>query len=138
MLGTMAGSAIYVVCALAIESFFMPSRGGPTMSYGQYAGLICIPSGAVIGAASGLALAFAWIRRWLASLSLLLMVALGGAAAVLRMWNQQIAEYGRDPSEMVLFYPLLALCAMAAIGSIAIAAIAVADRHSTATKEQTN
>ena len=68
---------------------------------------------------------------------LLLLVALIGTATILRIWHQQIAQYGPDPSEMVLFYPPLVLCALAAFGSVCVAAMGVAHRHSTATDKQT-
>ena len=132
MLGATVGFAAYVASGLAIESFFMPSRSGPTLSYGQAAGLVSLPISTIIGAASGFAVAFAWTGRWLVSSALLLLVAIIGASAVLRVWNQQIAHYGRDPSEMVLFYPPLALCLIVATGTLFVTAIGVARRDSTA------
>ena len=101
---------------------------GMKLSYGQAAALISLPVCAVLGSAIGFAFAFVYIRRYRIAAVLLMLVAILGAAVIVPMWNQQVARYGSDPSEVVLFYPPLALCGLAAMASIGVAAIGLARR----------
>jgi hypothetical protein len=96
----------------------------PILSYGQQFGLISLPICIMIGAAIGLGFAFSVARRYAVSILLLLLVSLAGWALNNSFWNDQIARYGRDPSETVLYYPPLALSGLAFIAAVLVAFVA--------------
>ncbi len=101
----------------------------PILSYGQQFGLISLPFCTMIGAAIGLGFAFSVARRYTVSILLLLLVSLAGWTLNNSFWNDQIARYGRDPSEAVLYYPSLALSGLAFITAVLVAFVAAAKRH---------
>jgi hypothetical protein len=121
-IGGFIGFAGYIAAASILEAH--DDWSGPRLSYGQQAGLISLPICTMIGAAIGLGFAFAIVRRYMVSIALLLLVSLCGWCIVNVMWNDQIARYGRDPSEVVLYYPpmafsMLALAAAFIVGLVA-------------------
>jgi hypothetical protein len=118
--GASLGFVGCMVASLVLEAGLKPA--GPTLSYGQQWGLIVLPLCTLIGAAIGLGVAFALVERPVISLVLLLVVSIVGSGVVSSMWNAQIARYGRDPSEVVLYYPPLALSMLALVTAVLIAA----------------
>lgn len=102
-----------IVMGLVIEIYYMPRSSSPMLSYGQEAGLISLPLCTMIGAAIGAALAIATMGYMVLSAGWLLFTAMGGSAIVCALWASQVASYGRDPSEMVLYLPPLGICALA-------------------------
>lgn len=80
------------------------------LSYGQQGGLVSLPLCTVVGLGIGVAMFLAFLRRRLVSSLLLLFVAGLGMAVNLSLWNQQVAQSGRDRSEATLYHPPLALC----------------------------
>lgn len=83
--------------------------GNPRLTYGQQAGLITMPLCALMGAGIGFALAMATTKHSMAAAALLLANAGLGWVITSSLWNQQIEQYGRDASEIVLYYPLVAM-----------------------------
>src|SRR5687768_16958996 len=67
------GFAAFVAGALILETNFMPRPVGPTLSYGQAAGLFSLPLCTLLGAAIGVCVAMASAGRFVASAVLLLL-----------------------------------------------------------------
>jgi len=118
MVGGAFGFFGYLCLAVYFESRIIPTK--PSLSYGQ-----SLPLCTLIGATIGFASAFAVVRFHTTAVSLLLLTGLVGFGITNSMLKSQRAEYGYDPSEAVLFYPLficsgvaIALAAMIAGGSV--------------------
>ena len=97
------GFAGYIALAISLER--QPSQNEPVLSHGQQAALISLPICTIIAASAGFALAFAFVRQLVTSIVLLSMTSLLGWLVTRSIWNAQIAQYGRDASEAVLYYP---------------------------------
>ena len=112
--GVLLGGFAYLVAAIAIETFFEARQFTPTLSYGQQAALVSLPLCAVLGGCIGWSIALSYARRrWLA-IAMLGVTSLVATMLVTTIWQSQVAEYGRDLSEIVLYYPPLAFCGLAA------------------------
>ncbi|MCO8125578.1 hypothetical protein NHH03_27815 [Stieleria sp. TO1_6] len=98
-----AGFAGYIALAISLER--QPSENEPVLSHGQQAMLITLPICIVIAASAGFALAFAFLRQRALCIILLFATSLLGWLVTRSLWNSQIAKYGRDASESVLYYP---------------------------------
>ena len=127
LLGGFVGFVGYIAAALILEMRNGPT--GPTLSYGQQAGLISLPICTMIGVAIGLGVALSLIRRYVVSIALLLLVSLCGSGIVNLMSNDQIARYGRDPSEVVLYWPPLAFSVLALVAAVAVGLVAFVRRR---------
>ncbi|WP_231598552.1 hypothetical protein [Crateriforma conspicua] len=103
MLFGVAGFAGYIVLAITLER--QPAENEPVLSHGQQAMLISLPICTMIAASTGLALAFAFARQHALSIILLFAISLLGWLVTRSLWNAQIAQYGHDASEVVLYYP---------------------------------
>lgn len=101
--------------ALAIWLTPNTSSSQPVLSHGQQAFLISLPLCTLIATAIGFGFAFIIVRQKFVSLFLLLAIAFLGWIPTRSLWNNQIANYGRDPSEAVLYYPPTAYCAFSLI-----------------------
>ena len=99
----LAGFAGYIALAIVLER--QPSDNEPILSYGQQAFLISLPLCTMVAALTGGAIAFAFVRKQGFSVVLLFVIALMGWLVTRSLWNAQIAQYGRDASEAVLYYP---------------------------------
>lgn len=128
ILGGIFGFGGCIIAASMIES--RNTAKEPILSYGQQFGLISLPICTMIGAAIGVGFAFSVARRYTVSILLLLLVSLAGWTLNNSFWNDQIARYGRDPSEAVLYYPPLALSGLAFITAVLVAFVATAKRRS--------
>ncbi len=120
-LGGVTGFAGYIVASGIIEKVYM-QHSGDYLTYTQQAGFIILPLCTLLGAAIGFSIAPAFVGRFIVSSILLIVTSLCGTAIVVAMWISQIATYGRDPSEVVLYYPPLCYCAAAfvvAVGMLA-------------------
>ena len=106
-----AGFAGYIALALMLER--QPAENESVLSHGQQAMLISLPISTMIAASSGFALAFAFTGQRALSIILLFAISLMGWLVTRSLWNAQIARYGRDASEAVLYYPLAAYAAAA-------------------------
>ena len=114
VIGGGVGLAASVFGGLGLESHAESTRpDGPSLSYGQQFGLIIVPLCALIGSAIGFSLAVAFLRYPIVAIILLLVISMLGWATTSSMWNSQIAEYGPDPSEVVLYYPPTGMCILA-------------------------
>ena len=98
-----AGFAGYIALAISLER--QPAENEPVLSHGQQAMLISLPICTMIAASAGFALAFSFVRQRALSIILLLATSLLGWLVTRSLWNSQIAQYGRDASEVVLYYP---------------------------------
>ena len=107
-----AAFAGYIALAIALE--VQPTETEPVLSHGQQALLISLPICTMLGASVGVALAFLVARQRLVSALLLFTIALVGWGITHSLWNAQIAQYGRDPSEVVLYYPPTGYAAVSA------------------------
>lgn len=90
------------------------------VSYGQQTFLISLPLCTLLGAAVGFGFAFLTVGRKRTASLLLLTTAICGTLVVAGMWIVQIADYGGDPAERVLFWPPMAISVIAALGGIAL------------------
>ena len=89
-------------------AFLLENRNAesePILSYGQQAGLISLPLCAIMGAMIGLSTALLVGRHAFVGTALLLITGCLGALIVNSLWSRQISQYGRDYSQIVLFYP---------------------------------
>ncbi|MEQ8850027.1 hypothetical protein [Botrimarina sp.] len=132
VVGAAAGFSGYLALAIAIER--AGDGSGQVLSYGQQAALFSLPLCTFLGAAIGLSLSLAVLRRYAESILVALIAGLGGCVFVMSSWMDQINRYGRDPSEMVLYYPPLAASALALLVGAA-SAVARARREKTASVE---
>lgn len=114
-LGT-AGFAGYIALALGLE--VQPTESEPVLSHGQQAILISLPICTLLAASVGIALAFLVAGQRLFAALLLCSIAIIGYSITRSIWNAQIAQYGRDPSEIVLYYPPAGYAAVSAILAI--------------------
>ncbi|MGB7346320.1 MAG: hypothetical protein WBD20_19030 [Pirellulaceae bacterium] len=103
MLFGLAGFAGYIALAITLER--QPAENEPVLSHGQRAFFISLPICTMIAAATGGALAFAFVRQRALSIILLFVIALVGWLITRSLWDAQIAQYGHDASEVVLYYP---------------------------------
>ena len=98
-----AGFVGYIALAISLER--QPAENETVLSHGQQAMLISLPICTMIAASAGFALAFAFVRQRALSIILLFATSLLGWLVTRSLWNSQIAQYGRDASETVLYYP---------------------------------
>ncbi|WP_068141286.1 hypothetical protein [Roseimaritima ulvae] len=108
----LTGFAGYIALVIAIERQLAENE--PVLSYGQQAFLISLPICTMIAASTGYALAFFFARQRTLSIILLFVIALVSWLITWSFWNSQIAQYGRDASEVVLYYPPTGYAAAAA------------------------
>ncbi|GAB5407088.1 MAG: hypothetical protein Aurels2KO_53190 [Aureliella sp.] len=114
MIGGGVGLAASVFGGFALESHVESTRpDGPTLSYGQQFGLTIVPLCVLIGSAIGFSIAVAFLRYPIVAIVLQLVISMLGWMATSSMWNSQIADYGSDPSEIVLYYPPTGMCILA-------------------------
>jgi len=105
----LAGFAGYIILAITLER--QPEENEPVLSHGQQAILISLPICTMIAASTGFALAFSFVRQRALSIILLFVIALVGWLITRSLWNAQVAQYGHDASEVVLYYPPAAYAA---------------------------
>lgn len=108
----LAGFAGYIALAIMMER--PPADNEPMLSYGQQAFLVSLPLCTIIAASIGGAITVALVGKRGLSVALLFVIALMGWLVTWSLWNGQIAQYGRDPSEVVLYYPPAGYAAAAA------------------------
>jgi hypothetical protein len=120
VLGGILGFAGYIAASLLLE--VQPTQSEPVLSHGQQAILISLPISTLIGVGIGASLAFCFVCHRAVSALLLLIVASIGYSVTRSLWNSQIDDYGRDPSEAVLYHPLVAMCGLAVLIAFALIA----------------
>ncbi|MEM6330914.1 MAG: hypothetical protein AAF790_11775 [Planctomycetota bacterium] len=131
LLGGAVGFGGYLVAARALEARIAESEAAPRLSYGQQAALISLLITTLIGFCVGLGAAMALGRQRAFSICVLLATGVAGCALIAMLWGNQVARYGRDPSEAVLYYPPLvaALLAMAAAATLGVAPLVARRRR---------
>jgi hypothetical protein len=113
--GLILGTIGYIATAIILENRHVESE--PVLSYGQQAGLISAPLCAIMCAMIGMSFGLVVGRQaFFGTVTLIVTGCLGGLV-VNSMWSDQIAEHGRDYSEIVLYYPPMSV----AIASLLIA-----------------
>ena len=125
LLGGFIGFSGYFVALSLLDSRSQTS--GPTLSYGQQAALFSLPICTIMGNVIGFSVALSVARKYLRAIAFLLGAGLYATAVVILLWNIQIAQYGRDPSEIVLYYPPLTAALSALIVSVLVGLVAVID-----------
>lgn len=96
----------YLCYTLSFESLVMPTLrppGTPVLSYGQQFGIVMLPLAALLGCSAGASFA---VMRWWATIAALAFPALI-AVFVTMLWKSSFTCYGADPSDWVLYVPLL-------------------------------
>ena len=121
-----AGFAGYIALAFALE--VVPAETEPVLSHGQQAILISLPICTLIGASVGGALAFLFARQPLICACLLFAIAIAGYGITRSLWNAQIAQYGRDASEVVLYWSPAGYSALSATLAILVACTTILTR----------
>ena len=101
--GLITGAVSYIALAIVLENRNAESH--PILSYGQQACLISMPLCAIMGAMIGLSVAFVVGRQAFIGAALSFITGCIGALSVNSLWSDQVSQYGRDYSEIVLFYP---------------------------------
>lgn len=114
--GGIVGLVGYWVAAFLIEASL--DLSGPGLSYGQQAFYVSQPLCVLIGGGIGLGVALLLVRLPFVSFLTLALVSYGGWYSNNSLWNNQIARYGRDPSEFVLYYPPMAFSLLALIAAV--------------------
>ncbi len=111
LIGGAIGGASYVCYATLFDLLVMPSLripGAPMWSYGQQCGVMMVVA-FYVGCSVGLSLV---VRRWWLTLIAILFPALV-VIAISRLWSSSFAVYGADPSDWIVFVPVVvgsALC----------------------------
>ena len=128
-LGGVTFAAFYVAYGIAFEAFVIPQfvpPGTPRLSYGQQAVMIMMPLAALLGAGFGTSIAFG-LRTvwWLAGASVSVASVVIGAA-VAGLWKYSFGRYGADPSDWILYFPLLMASLAGFLFGMALTVFAVA------------
>lgn len=123
-IGGVVGAAAYLGYGFLFELIAKPSLvqpGAVSLSYGQQCFMISMPLAALLGAGVGASVAF--MRRWggLVASLLTVTVPLFVAFAVTSLWELSFQHYGADPSDGILYTPLLVGSGLCFAWSIAIA-----------------
>ncbi len=103
--GLILGTIGYIAAAIALENCIVESE--PGLSHGQQAALISTPLCGLTGAMIGLAIALVIERRAFLGIAMFFVTGCVGAGIICSLWSGQISQYGRDSSEIVLYYPPL-------------------------------
>ena len=109
--GSIAGGTVYFCYSLMFDALVLPiliPPGAPVLSYGQEWGMIMLPLSVMLGLSAGAGLFFSLRRRVV--FSGLAPLAVSVAAMVSGMWHINFQRYGNDPTDLVLFFPLLVGC----------------------------
>jgi hypothetical protein len=122
ILGAIFGFLFSITAGFASES--ARELNVPRLSYGQAWGLFTLPLCTLTGAAIGLGFSLALCRQFVWSVSLLVAVSLSCFGINWQLWNDQIVQYGRDPSEAVLFHPPHTLAILAFVGALLVVLVA--------------
>ena len=102
--GLILGTIGYVATVIIVENRHVDFGFEPRLSYGEKAGLslvLCAIMCAMIGMSLGLLVGR---RAFFGTIILIASGFLGGLIVIL-LWSEQITNHGRDPSEIVLYYP---------------------------------
>lgn len=100
------GGVCYVGYAMIMDLLILPpsgAPGGPGLTYGAQAMMIIYPLAILLGSSIGASFA---ITRWWVTV-----IALAAPGLIAHycsgLWREQQARYGADPSDLIVFVPLL-------------------------------
>lgn len=110
------GFVASIVVGVALEP-----QSDSGLSYGQQFGLIMVPLCTLIGASIGSGISFVYSRYPRIGVIWLLATSFAGWVPTSSMWKSDLAQYGPDPSQAVLYYPPTAMCLCSLGLAIAIA-----------------
>ena len=123
MFGVGLGFVGCLVAAQLLKRFGMQhDYESSSTAYGQMFGLFSMPICVALGGAIGVAIALAGISRFGWATAVLLLTSVTCCVVVIHVWDGQIADYGRDPTDIIVYYPPLGFCAVAAAVMIGILA----------------
>jgi len=108
ILGGFVGGFIYYWEATFIEKLIMPLVDPPRHTYGMEAGVFSFPASIVISSFMGLGISFYKKHLYGPAQFTLLLTSILGAYCVTIFWGS--FGIGECSSEIVVIYPLLALC----------------------------
>jgi len=115
VLGLFAGVGSYLLYVSLFEGLVMPSLvppGGSSLSYGQEFAFIMTPLAGILGAGLGISAAFAIHGRRLIGAAVASVSALWVARVVTVFWMESHSSYAFDPSDWILYVPLLIAAAI--------------------------
>ena len=123
ILGGFAGFIGYIAAAIAIESRIERWPTESVLSYGQTAAFLSLPLCTLLLASTGFSVALTFTRSLRTCIGVLVLVCAFGSGITCLFWSSQVGQYGRDPSEYVLFLPPLvcSLCPLFLAGILALA-----------------
>jgi hypothetical protein len=102
----------------------------PQLSYGQQFGLVMTPLAGLFGASVGFSLALCRVVGSIMGAASLVFSTLAVGAIVLSLWQSDVARYGRDVSQIVLYAPFLAGLALVLATALICVVWAIARRRS--------
>lgn len=114
--GLILGAIGYIAIAVTLEIRHIESE--PVLSYGQQAVLISAPLCAIMCAMIGMSFGLMVGRQAFFGTVTLIVTGLLGGLLVNSMWVAQIAQHGRDYSEIVLYYPPMSVALASLLISI--------------------
>ncbi len=123
-LGAIVGFLGFFGMAMILEAMFPLPSGAPVLSHGQQAALFTLPICTLAGFGIGIGLAFAFSRQRAIAIIALLSTSAITYAINNRLWVDQISRYGRDYSEMVLYYPPTIFAVAAMVLAVLVAGLA--------------
>lgn len=130
VIGGVLGFIGCIVGSFLTESVTPVSTGKASLSYGQEWFLIILPICALMGLGQGFASYLASIKQFFLSGLTFLFIAGLGFRVVYRMWSDQIADYGRDRSEAILYYSPTAMCILSLVLGLTVVIVCLLRKRS--------
>lgn len=110
IIGGMIGAACYTLYALLFERFVMPTLvtpETPILTYGQQCFMISMPLAAFLGVGVGTSIALHRRLGLLAASVITIPIPLLVAFAADKLWEASCSQHGANPSDLILYTPLL-------------------------------
>jgi hypothetical protein len=125
-----------IVGSFLTESLTPVATGEASLSYGQEWFLIILPLCALMGLGQGFALYLTSKKQFFLSGLTFLLISGSGFQLVYRMWSDQIADYGRDRSEEILYYAPTAMCILSLVLGLTVVIVCLLRKRSGRVMEQ--
>ena len=110
IIGGMIGAACYNLYASLFERFVMPTLitpETPILTYGQQCFMISMPLAAFLGVGVGTSIALLRRMGLLAASVITIPIPLLVAFAADKLWEASCSQHGANPSDLILYTPLL-------------------------------